>query len=131
MNRKSPSIITRRDFIRKAACAAVGTAAMTSAIRDLRLMNAAVAQSKTRDLGVIQLTNHYETEIDLGTGKSCTITPRLLDRRELQLTLSFGTKNAAGRPTGLSVTRVTAQPDQPFDITVNDMALTFTPKVEE
>jgi hypothetical protein len=93
--------------------------------------NAAVAQSKTRDLGVIQLTNHYETEIDLGTGKSCTITPRLLDRRELQLTLSFGTKNAAGRPTGLSVTRVTAQPDQPFDITVNDMALTFTPKVEE
>src|SRR6202453_2281704 len=45
MNRKDPSIITRRDFIRKAACAAVGTAAMTSAIRDLRLMNAAVAQS--------------------------------------------------------------------------------------
>jgi hypothetical protein len=93
--------------------------------------NAAVAQSKTRDLGVVQLTNHYETEIDLGTGKSCTIIPRLLDHRELQLTLSFGTKNAAGRPTGLSVTRVTAQPDQPFDITVNDMDLIFTPKLAE
>jgi len=37
--------ITRRDFIRRAACAAVGTAAMTAAIRDLRFMNAAVAQS--------------------------------------------------------------------------------------
>jgi hypothetical protein len=36
--------------------------------------NAAVAQSKTRDLGVVQLTNHYETEIDLGTGKSCSTT---------------------------------------------------------
>jgi uncharacterized protein (DUF1501 family) len=45
MNDKNVSVITRRDFIRRAACAAVGTAAMTSAIRDLRFMNAAVAQS--------------------------------------------------------------------------------------
>ena len=41
--------LTRRDFIRRAACAAVGTAAMTSAIRDLRFMNAAVAQSNITD----------------------------------------------------------------------------------
>ena len=45
MSDKNISAITRRDFIRRAACAAVGTAAMTSAIRDLRFMNAAVAQS--------------------------------------------------------------------------------------
>jgi uncharacterized protein (DUF1501 family) len=45
MKQKDFSAITRRDFIRRAACAAVGTAAMTSAISDLRLMNAAVAQS--------------------------------------------------------------------------------------
>jgi uncharacterized protein (DUF1501 family) len=45
MNEKNISVITRRDFLRRAACAAVGTAAMTSAISDLRLMNAAVAQS--------------------------------------------------------------------------------------
>ena len=45
MEKKDISVITRRDFIRRAACAAVGTAAMTSAIRDLRFMNAAVAQS--------------------------------------------------------------------------------------
>jgi uncharacterized protein (DUF1501 family) len=43
MNEKNISVITRRDFIRRAACAAVGTAAMTSAIRDLRFMNAAIA----------------------------------------------------------------------------------------
>jgi uncharacterized protein (DUF1501 family) len=49
MNKKSISVITRRDFIRRAACAAVGTAAMTSAIRDLRFMNAAVAQSNPTD----------------------------------------------------------------------------------
>ena len=45
MNEKNISVITRRGFIRRAACAAVGTAAMTSAISDLRFMNAAVAQS--------------------------------------------------------------------------------------
>src|SRR6516162_2922493 len=49
MKEKNVSVITRRDFIRKAACAAVGTAAMTSAIRDLRVMNAAVAQSNITD----------------------------------------------------------------------------------
>src|SRR5437016_3980377 len=41
--------LSRRQFIRQTACAAVGTAAMTSAIRDLRFMNAAVAQSNISD----------------------------------------------------------------------------------
>jgi uncharacterized protein (DUF1501 family) len=49
MHNKKISVITRRDFIRRAACAAVGTAAMTSAIRDLRFMNAAVAQSNVKN----------------------------------------------------------------------------------
>jgi uncharacterized protein (DUF1501 family) len=41
--------LTRRQFIRRAACAAVGTVAMTSAIRDLRFMNAAMAQTSIND----------------------------------------------------------------------------------
>src|SRR5205085_7807795 len=49
MEKKSFSAVSRRDFIRQAACAAVGTAAMTAAIRDLRFMNAAVAQSNVTD----------------------------------------------------------------------------------
>ena len=49
MHDKQFSVLTRRDFIRRAACAAVGTAAMTSAISDLRFMNAAVAQSNITD----------------------------------------------------------------------------------
>jgi uncharacterized protein (DUF1501 family) len=49
MKEKNISVITRRQFMRRAACAAVGTAAMTSTIRDLRYMNAAVAQSNITD----------------------------------------------------------------------------------
>jgi uncharacterized protein (DUF1501 family) len=44
-----PVLQTRRQFIRQAACAALGTAALTAAIRDLRFMNAAVAQSNISD----------------------------------------------------------------------------------
>lgn len=40
-----PVYQSRREFIRQAACAALGTAALTSTIRDLRFMNAAMAQS--------------------------------------------------------------------------------------
>src|SRR6266403_2535387 len=50
MENKQISVLqTRRQFLRQAACAAVGTAALTSAIRDLRFMNAAVAQSNIND----------------------------------------------------------------------------------
>jgi uncharacterized protein (DUF1501 family) len=49
MKKKSYTDYSRRDFIRRGACAAVGTIAMTAAIRQLRFMNAAVAQSNIND----------------------------------------------------------------------------------
>jgi len=49
MKEKSISVISRRNFIRQAACAALGTGALTAAIKDLRFMNAAVAQSNVTD----------------------------------------------------------------------------------
>ncbi len=50
MDKKAVSLLqTRRDFIRQAACAALGTVALSSTIRDLRFMNAAVAQSNIVD----------------------------------------------------------------------------------
>jgi len=49
MKEKSVSVLTRRQFIRHAACAALGTGALTAAIKDLRFVNAAVAQSAASD----------------------------------------------------------------------------------
>jgi uncharacterized protein (DUF1501 family) len=49
MPSKYASELSRREFIRQAACAAVGTMAVTAAIRDLRYMTAAVAQSNVSD----------------------------------------------------------------------------------
>jgi uncharacterized protein (DUF1501 family) len=45
MDKREFANLSRREFLRRAACAAIGTTALTSAISDLRLMNAAVAQS--------------------------------------------------------------------------------------
>ena len=42
------SFTTRRKFIRQAACAALGTAALTNTIRDLRFISAAMAQDSTQ-----------------------------------------------------------------------------------
>ncbi len=49
MKHKDVSIMTRRGFLRQAACAALGTGALTSAIGDLRFINSAVAQSAVTD----------------------------------------------------------------------------------
>lgn len=50
MESKQISVLkTRRDFIRQAACAAIGTTALSSIIRDLRFINAAVAQTNVND----------------------------------------------------------------------------------
>ncbi len=44
-----PHLRTRREFLRQAACAALGTAALTNTIRDLRIINAAMAQAPLND----------------------------------------------------------------------------------
>src|SRR2546430_15277577 len=44
-----PLLKTRREFIRQAACAALGTAALSTTIRDLRFINAAMAQTPVTD----------------------------------------------------------------------------------
>jgi uncharacterized protein (DUF1501 family) len=49
MKDKPVSVITRRGFIRQAACAALGTGALSAAIGDLRFINSAVAQSAIND----------------------------------------------------------------------------------
>src|SRR5678815_5148278 len=43
------SLQTRRDFIRQAACAAVGTLSIATTIRDLRFINTAAAQGTLND----------------------------------------------------------------------------------
>jgi len=49
MKDKTISVLTRRQFLRQATCAALGTGALTATIRDLRFLNAAMAQAVPTD----------------------------------------------------------------------------------
>jgi hypothetical protein len=86
------------------------------------------AQSSTnRNLGNLELTNHYETCVNLGAGKSCTIKPILLDRHDLQLTMSLESKGTNGRTKGLSVVQFVTKTGASFEVAVGGMNLTLTP----
>jgi phosphotransferase system IIB component len=85
--------------------------------------------SRTRDLGVLQLTNHCETTIQLGAGKSCTITPHLIDPKRLQLTMVLETKMPDGKTKGLNIMKVVSQPDQQFEFVFGGLSLTVTPQM--
>jgi hypothetical protein len=84
-----------------------------------------------KNLGELELTNHYETCVNLGTGKSCTIKPILLDRSNLQLTMELESKNASGRIMDMSVVQIVTKTGKPFEIAVGDMNLTLTPKLSD
>jgi hypothetical protein len=91
-----------------------------------------VADSSTnRNLGELELTNYYEACVQLGAGKSCRITPKIIDSDNLQLTMSLESKRADGRTTGLSVTQVVTRPGKSFEVAVGDMNLTLTPKLAD
>jgi hypothetical protein len=85
--------------------------------------------ANTQDLGKLELTDRHETLVNLGAGRSCTITPKLLDRNSLQLTMALQTRSVDGKTSGLVVTQVTTRPGQSFEMAVGDMDITFTPEI--
>ena len=91
-----------------------------------------VSQSATnKNLGELSLTNHYETCVNLGAGKSCTIKPTLLAHSNLQLTMAVESKNANGKTKDLSVVQVVTKMGKPFEVAVGDMNLTLTPRLSD
>jgi phosphotransferase system IIB component len=85
--------------------------------------------SRTRDLGVVLLTNHCETRIQLDGGRSCAITPHIIDPKRLQLTMVLESKMPDGKTRGLNIMKVVSQPDQQFEFVFGGMSLTVTPQM--
>jgi hypothetical protein len=85
--------------------------------------------ANTRDLGELQLTNRYETCVNLGAGRSCIITPKLLDRDNLQLIMALQSKRADGKTSGFIVTQVTTRPGRPFEVVIGDVDISITPEI--
>ena len=81
------------------------------------------------NLGVVMLTNHNETCVQLGGGKNCILTPKMLDRQNVQITLAVESKTANGKTQDLSVTQVVTRAGKPLEVAIGDFALSFTPRI--
>jgi hypothetical protein len=90
---------------------------------------ATATNTNEKNLGELSLTNHYETCIQLGAGKSCTIRPNLIDSKDLQLTMSLESKKTDGKTEGLIVTQVAARDGKSFEVAIGDMNFTLTPNI--
>jgi hypothetical protein len=87
--------------------------------------------SNHRNLGEISLTNHSDTCFRLATGESCTLTPKLLDRHNVQITFALESRNDYGETHNFAVTQVIAEPGKPAEVAVGDLNFTFTPRVSQ
>jgi len=92
---------------------------------------AAVAPAKTKDLGMLELTNHCETSVAFGPHRNCRIVPKMIDRHNVLLTLTVESKSADGKIAGLSVVQVTGKAEQPFEIAIGDTDFSFTPEIAD
>ena len=78
--------------------------------------------------GELALTNHYETCVQLGGGKDCIFTPKMIGH-DVQITLALESKTRSGKINDLSVTQVIAKSGQPFEVALGDFQFTFTPRI--
>lgn len=91
--------------------------------------NVEAVQLSSRDLGEIAMTNHYETCVRLGAGKDCMLTPVMIDRHNVQLTLALETKNDKGKVHDLTITQVVTRSGKPFEVAVGEFSFSLTPNV--
>lgn len=90
-----------------------------------------VAPSKIKDLGILQLTNHFETCVPFGPGRDCRIVPKILDRHNVQLTLTLESKGSNGSIAGLSVVQMVGSAQKQFEVSIGDTDFTFTPQIAD
>ena len=93
--------------------------------------NPTMVATKTilHDLGDVVLTNHYETCVQLGGGKNCILSPKVLDGRNVQITFALESRNQNGKIHDLSVAQVVTSSGKSVEIALGDFNLTLTPRI--
>jgi len=87
------------------------------------------ANTILHDLGDVALTNHYETCVQLGGGKNCILSPKMIDSHNVLITFALESKTNAGKIHDLSVAQVVARTGKSLEIALGDFNLTLTPQM--
>lgn len=85
--------------------------------------------STNRNLGNLELTNYYEACVELGAGKSCLITPKIISHNHLQLTVAVESRKTDGETASLIVTQVITKPGKFIEVAVGGMNFALTPQL--
>jgi hypothetical protein len=109
----------------KAGTSANGSTAMTQTTTT----NAAGIKLSNCDLGMVNLTNHFETCVLLGPGRDCVLTPNMIDSKNVQLTVTVESKKPNGKIHDLSVTQVVTKLGKPFEVAVGNFNFSLTPNM--
>ncbi|HXR46240.1 MAG TPA: hypothetical protein VN784_02270 [Candidatus Limnocylindrales bacterium] len=100
-------------------------------ISSISTNKAATSPLNRKNLGVLPLSNHVSTTVPLDRNTHCTLTPTLLQSGNVQIILTMETTGADGKPAGMNVARVLAHPGEPFDVSIDNMDLAFTPQIAD
>jgi hypothetical protein len=87
------------------------------------------AAALPREFGEITLTNRSETCLQLADGKSCVLTPRMVDAKNVSITVAVESPNSRGDTTDFSVVQVTGRTGKPMEVTVGSLRFSFIPQV--
>lgn len=85
----------------------------------------------TGNIGQISLTNHEETCVEFANGMRCTLTPKVLDRNNIRITVALESRNDYGDTKHFDLKDIVVQPGKPAEVAVGEMSLTFTPTIVE
>ena len=91
--------------------------------------NTVNAKSFDRKIGEITLTNLNDTYVQFSTGENFTLTPKMLDKRNVRITLAVESKDTYGDTHDFAVTQVVTEPGKPLEVAVGSYNLSFTPHV--
>jgi hypothetical protein len=81
------------------------------------------------DLGEVTMTNRLECCVPLGGGKECIFKPKLVDRNNAEIVVTYETRMPGGKIHDMIVTQIDAKNGDAADITVGDFQLTLTPNI--
>lgn len=91
--------------------------------------NVAGIKILSRNLGELSMTNQSDLFVQFDNGEICTLTPKLLAKGDVCITLAVETRNELGETHNFNVKQVTAKAGAPVEVAVGDLSLSFTPKV--
>ena len=97
------------------------------AVQRTVVTNAAGTKISNCDPGGVSLTNHHETCLSLGTGRSCILTPQVIDGHNVEITLPVESRTNNGKIHDLFIRQVVTRSGKSFEVAADDYNFSLTP----